>query len=832
MNILTNFVSTGLLCLLMWLPAMSQQNYEAGKLMVKFKEGFIPKEFARGEQAKATHSEMVLMKANTRKQDPSSGYHAWENKLMRRLGEAPVFTYEKVFPDFKPSYTYSKARNSRLVPMPKLHNVLYLEVPEETNIPKFCLELLGFEGIEGAMPLYYGDIFDVTTVNDSLYGLQLSLENPEDEDIDAERAWALNTGSYQIKVGVIDSGIDYSHPDLGGGIGSGMKIAGGYNVLLNNQDITDNNSHGTAVTGIIGALRNNEIGVAGIAGGDGEGNIGAQIYGLAPFRGIQDAYTGVMRAAAEHPEFGFGVHITNCSWGFLERFYNHNEEGRTLLAMLEEAFRFAARNGVVQVVAKGNTDGTEVIYPADYSDELVITVGASDSRGQRKSPAFLAGSLNEWGSSYGSSLDVMAPGSEDLLFTTNLYDDIPDLAERGIEPYRTFGGTSGAAPHVTGVASLLLAKNPSLHPDDVQNLIEIGAEDIIRDDLTGRQDLIGYDIYSGHGRLNAGNTLELLEEPYQLTHQIARGIDRGEEEGFVDISLAEGATGRILPPGKYRGRRYGVYKTVSVPKNLKSGWKAWARSIGASTGWSSDKLNFQDGFAEVVAQTENTITLKSYVYVLFDDSNSYGWYPSTPNQVEFHYSLLGIENEETPLSVEITGNTVLKAGELGEWSANAQGGNGTYDYEWFISSAQNFNLERIPNSNSPVLSRRMQNEDKFLRLQVEVSSGSQTKTDDIFVSCPDCKQDFPLCVECPEPIILPNPVQGTLNIKLDIKVKDGSPNPLRTFALYDPYGNLVKSKQTKEIELQMDVSALRFGLYKLMITEPRGIVQKGILIKS
>jgi thermitase len=226
--------------------------------------------------------------------------------------------------------------------------------------------------------------------------------------IDLGRALDLTTGSGVI-VGCIDSGVDYNHPDMVG------QVIKGWNFPGNNADPMDDNGHGTHTAGTIGALTNNNVGIAGIAGG-------CKILAVkaldAQGSGNTSDIASAMAYAVQH-----GAKVINMSLG-------GPQESQTLHAAVQQA----ASAGVLVVAAAGN-DGTQTLnYPAAYPEAL--SVGASDESDNRASF-----------SSYGSWVSIAAPGTNILSTTKGAYE--------------VMQGTSMAAPHVAGVAALVR----SLHPD-------------------------------------------------------------------------------------------------------------------------------------------------------------------------------------------------------------------------------------------------------------------------------------------------------------------------------------------------------------------------------
>jgi subtilisin family serine protease len=172
-----------------------------------------------------------------------------------------------------------------------------------------------------------------------------------------------------------------------------------------------------------------------------------------------------------------GARILSNSWG-----------GETPSTSITEAIRYARNEKrCVVIVAAGNDGEPSVDYPARLSE--VIAVGASSPCDERKDLSSC--DREPWGSNYGPELDVIAPGV--LITTTDI------SAARGYNAASgnytsTFNGTSAAAPHVAGLAALILSANPSLTPDQVQRIIQDTADDL---GSPGRDDETGY------GRVNA-----------------------------------------------------------------------------------------------------------------------------------------------------------------------------------------------------------------------------------------------------------------------------------------------------------------------------------------
>lgn len=298
-----------------------------------------------------------------------------------------------------------------------------------------------------------------------------------DADIDATEAWDLSTGA-GVVVGVIDSGIDYTHPDLDQSLwfnaaetpNNGIDDDGngyvddyiGYDFINNDPDPYDDLGHGTHVSGTIAAEANNSIGVAGVAPD-------ARIMALKIFDadGSTDSFSAIR--AIEYATM-MGADLTNNSWG-----------GGAYDQALYDAIAAAGNAGQLFVAAAGNGgfdgigDNNDYFpsYPASYDLDNIVSVAASDDNDQ-------FGLFSNYGA---ESVDLLAPGVDILSTVPGGYD--------------YYDGTSMAAPHVAGVAALLLAQDPTLTPTELRARLLDSV-----DPLTNAQGWVA----SG-GRLNAYNAL-------------------------------------------------------------------------------------------------------------------------------------------------------------------------------------------------------------------------------------------------------------------------------------------------------------------------------------
>lgn len=305
--------------------------------------------------------------------------------------------------------------------------------------------------------------------------------------INVPQAWSVTTGTTDIVVAVLDSGVNLTHEDLTEGLwtnageipGNGIDDEGNgkvddlrgwhfyhtwawdgekYAYLPGeNGNVTDELGHGTHVAGIVGARFNNGLGIAGMAGG-----VRVMPVKVLNQRGdgwLSDVAKGIIYAADN------GAQVINLSLG-----------GEPSSQFLQEAVDYARNRGVLIVASTGN-DGGPVLYPA--ACEHVLAVAATNEDDVR--PSF---------SNHGPQVDVAAPGV-----------DIYSTWYRG--NYFTKSGTSMATPHVSGLAALIWSARPALTAAQVTEIITSTALDV----NSGTLQLPGRDEYIGWGRIDAGRAV-------------------------------------------------------------------------------------------------------------------------------------------------------------------------------------------------------------------------------------------------------------------------------------------------------------------------------------
>jgi len=313
--------------------------------------------------------------------------------------------------------------------------------------------------VEFAEYNYY--VYATDAPNDPQFFSQWNLYSETRGGIDALGAWDLSTGAGSIKIAILDSGIDLEHPDLT------SKVVNEYSFVDGNQSVQDDHEgHGTHVAGIAAAIGNNEIGVAGI-------NWQAQIM---PLKVLDSEGKGKSSEVAEAIYWAIdnGAKVINMSLSLTTEVSQPSN-----LRALNNALRFADGKKVLVVVSAGNDDMAQVGYPAN--SEYTMAVSAITNNNELVPKA-----------NYGTGLDVVAPGLR-----------IQSTLAQNYEPsgYGTKSGTSMAAPHVTGLASLIWSVAPNLTHTQVRELIIETADDI------GDP---GYDQIYGYGKINAYQALKAV----------------------------------------------------------------------------------------------------------------------------------------------------------------------------------------------------------------------------------------------------------------------------------------------------------------------------------
>jgi hypothetical protein len=401
-------------------------------------------------------------------------------------------------------YPERKKRVSDIEIAPSLLGTFKAEV-QILDFDTFMKNLQGDINIEYVEINGEGKISSIPT--DTYFSSQWGLHNNGqwggvvDTDIDAPEAWDTTVGIGNIKIGVVDSGVDYNHDEFNG------RISGGWDFINDDGDPMDDNGHGTRVAGIIAARGNNGIGVAGVC----------WECSILPVKATNQDGIGEFASFAEAIVYAtdIGADIINIS---IEHSYS---------LTVENAVNEAYSRGVVIIASRGNVDyadpedpkdPTYIKYPAGYTN--VIAVGAHNYCNERKE-RYNCEQNDTWESRYGNGLDFLAPGVHIYTTTIGWYTEY-------------FNGTSASTAFASGIAGLILSINDTLSPDGVRLIMQTSTDDM---------NTSGYDPETGFGRINANNALE------SVCSAVPADCARLEYEEH-GISEIEGNGNGLMEPGE------------------------------------------------------------------------------------------------------------------------------------------------------------------------------------------------------------------------------------------------------------------------------------------
>lgn len=397
--------------------------------------------------------------------------------------------------------TLNSVESSAVQQLPA-ENLVVSEVPEGETVQSFIETMDAMPNVEYAQPNYIYRLVDPAGVSGpSGYSPEGAATDPYAGNqwylsrIGVYNAWDITMGSPDIRVAVIDTGVDADHPDLAG------QIVAQADTVDNDDSADDDIGHGTHVAGIIAANANNGIGVAGVA--PGVKLIAVDVFtksGSDSFAYTTDVVEGITFAKnnlADVINLSLGSYTDD--WSF------------------EEAVNGAVGSGIPVVCAAGNDATGTAHYPSDYEASIgVIATNWNDT-------------IADY-SNYGNAKDISAPGGDSESYP---YWDSYIISTYNNGGYVGMTGTSMAAPVVSGVVALMLSANPALSVAQVKGILYATAAEL---------GTPGKDMFYGDGRVDAYYAVAAAKAPVHVT---SVGISSESESLAPGNTVALGTT--VLP---------------------------------------------------------------------------------------------------------------------------------------------------------------------------------------------------------------------------------------------------------------------------------------------
>ena len=337
-------------------------------------------------------------------------------------------------------------------------------VPTGTET-EFIKAVNSIQGFRYAEP--NGIVYGTYTPNDPEWNQQWNMRI-----IEADKAWDINKGDPTLIIAIVDSGVDYTHPDL-----AARYVSGGLDWANNDEDPMDDLGHGTHCAGIASAVINNGVGVAGVAQ---VGILAEKVLG-ADNRGSFNALANAIVHATD-----LGANIISMSLGWYQHESSDDPPGNWTgtSSLVASACAYAWNHGVLLVASAGNDNtciDTNPHYPSGY--DIVIAVSATTSSDK----IWIWGP--NCGSNWGSDIELAAPGEY-------IYSTTPGNS------YDMKTGTSMACPHVAGVAALAWSQFPSLTNQQLRKHLQRSVDDL---------GAPGKDARYGYGRINALKAMSITQ---------------------------------------------------------------------------------------------------------------------------------------------------------------------------------------------------------------------------------------------------------------------------------------------------------------------------------
>jgi len=596
-------------------------------------------------------------------------------------------------------------------------------------------------------------------------------------DISMCQAWTITNGSENIKIAIIDEGIALNHPDL--------DVYQCYDATDDGDCIPDD-VHGTQCAGIIGASRNNNIGIAGVA----------PECKLLSVRTIRNAGFSYWESTWIADGFNWawqnGADVISFSWG-------NNYSISNITSAINNAVTYG-RNGLgsIVTVSTGNHNESSVYFPANLSN--TIAVGAS-SRSDYRCDF----------SNYGNDIDIVAPGVD--IYTTTF----PSIGN-GYDS--NFYGTSAACPHAAGVMALILSVNPCLTATEARAILCKSCDKLPNYKYCNST----YGFWNqevGYGRINAYKALLMalgLFYEYQETGIV------GQATSIYQWSLANGrCTG--LASSTYSVQRYEVTKTITFPYTENP-------IVQVSTnGFSAASPNQGNNYYSITNVTHTSADLKTWKYKIVTGNGSQTYIPS--GDVWFKYIVYDDNAPIVYVSNKTINNTTYNRTALEKLVLSDFTVQGNSDVELRAGDEIVFNTETSikPTSTGVVQAkagpfvscennREIQNEssDLFVNEMVVLKSFSDENTEEIIN---DIEKDI-------IPVVLfPNPTKDEITVRFNNEIG----NKGLIITINDFSGNKIEEITSTDKETPINVLHYSNGVYIITIKNNEVVYKKTFIKK-